>query len=171
MEKKIVKSAISLNENCNWNQRTYIDPDFTRYLQLHSGKGLPRVWKFTWSLQETKIIKTLLKLWTIPPMINLYTCHLCHSQCNDIFRHIACSCPSFSTNRDQFWDDITNFDLCVCTELCGLGEEDLYIRMLGKTPVYPLHEHEQKKLILICGNYLIKIFAIYNRAWVIRNNN
>jgi hypothetical protein len=161
--KKAVKSAISLFDDNEWTKRTHIDPDFTRFIQLHDGKGLPRIWKVMWTSQETKIIKTLAKLWTIPPSKNICTCQLCNSECNDLFKHISCSCPFFNANRDQFWNDLTNFDLCICAEFCALDEEDFYNYVLGKKPIYPLSEQEEKHLLLLCGNYLVKVFALYKR--------
>jgi hypothetical protein len=149
-------AALSLYyEGSEWTKRTSQDSNFTRFLQLHNGKGLPKIWKIPWTIREIKIIKTVTKLWTIIPSKNTFICQLCNMEYNDLFKHIACSCPTFSANRDQFWSDIINFDLCICAEFCALDEEDLYQYILGKPPLYPLSKQEQKHLFLICGNYLV----------------
>lgn len=164
MGKKVIKSEIFRYESHQWTNRTIHDSDFTRFIILHNGTGLPRIWKFAWSAQQSNIIKVITKLWTITPTRNISTCQLCNTQYTDIFKHVACSCAYFSTNRDIFWSDIINFDLGICAELCALDEEELYSYLLGKIPATPLSEQNEKELILLCGNYLIKVFAIYKRT-------
>lgn len=108
--KKMIKSEIFRYESHQWTNRTIHDSDFTRFIILHNGTGLPRIWKFAWSAQQSNIIKVITKLWTITPTRNISTCQLCNTQYTDIFKHVACSCAYFSTNRDIFWSDIINFD-------------------------------------------------------------
>lgn len=38
------------------------DSDFTIFILLYSGKGLPRIWKFAWKAQQRNIIKVLTKI-------------------------------------------------------------------------------------------------------------
>lgn len=50
----------------------------------------------------------------------------------------------FSTTRDQFCDDMNNFDHGICAEIYALDEEEFYTYLLGKTPT-PSSSSEQNK--------------------------
>lgn len=143
----MIKSEIFRYESHQWTNRTIHDSDFTRFIILHNGTGLPRIWKLAWSAQQSNIIKVITKLWTITPTRNISTCQLCNTQYTDIFKHVACSCAYFSTNRDIFWSDIINFDLGICAELCALDEEELYLYLLGKILLRYLHYIKEQSII------------------------
>lgn len=114
------------------------------------------------------MIKVLTKLWTIPPENDISNCQLCNIQFTDLYKHVACSCSYFSSIRDQFWSDITNFDLGICAKLCALDEEEPYTYILGKTPTTPLSEQNEKELTILCGNYIIQVLA--NSRRIVHNH-
>lgn len=161
--KRVIKSEIFRYESHQWTNRTIHDSDITRFIILHNGTGLQRIWKFAWSAQQSNIIKVITKFWTITPTRKISTCQLYNTQCTHIFKYVACNCAYFSTNRDLLWSDIINFDLGICAELCALDEEELYTYLLGKIPATQLSEQNEKELILLCGNYLIELFAMYKK--------
>lgn len=70
----------------------------------------------------------------------------------------TCCSYIFSSNIDQFWSDVFNFDQGICAEFCALNEDEFYTYTypVGKTPNTPMSEENEKELILFVENKLYK---------------
>lgn len=76
--------------------------------------------------------KFICKLISDQPYENLDTCQLCGAVLYDFFTHVTCSCSVTYAIRNSWWTEISNlFSVYLCSELCALSYDDLFLILLG----------------------------------------
>ena len=114
-------------------------PDFSRFSAIFQDEDPSQFWRFPTNCYEISLCKFICKLISDPPYVNSNTCQLCGAVLHDFFTHVICSCSSTYAIRNTWWTEISNrFSVYLCSELCALPNDELYLILLGRRTNFPL---------------------------------
>lgn len=163
--KIIVNQAFNQRHRTLRQSRISADPGFSRFLAIFQEKDPAKFWRFPTNCYEISQCKFICKLISDQPYKNLDTCQLCGAILYDFFTHVTCSCSVTYAIRNAWWSEISNlFSVYLCSELCALSYDDLFLILLGRKTCAHLDENNTSNFQKLNYHLVLDCASLYYRT-------